>query len=356
MTIINNCNSRNGRNARLGFFGLALAACMPLFSSLALAQSTSDSLVRAVGHIALTVSDLDRSITFFRDVLTFTVEADHEITGDNYDRIYGIFGVRMRATTMRLGGETIQLRQFLTPRGRPMPDDSRSNDRWFQHIAIIVSDMDQAFEHLRTCKVEFASTGPQTLPTWNKGAAGIKAFYFRDPDGHFLEVLAFPRDKGSAKWHAPTDRLFLGIDHTAIVVADTAASLRLYRDTLGLQVVGETENYGVEQDHLNHVFGARLRITTLRARAGPAIEFLEYITPRDGRPYPADSRSSDVWEWAIHMQVDDVASATKNLRRTGSYWVSPGVQEANTTELGFSRAVLARDVDGHTLLFNQPCP
>lgn len=318
------------------------------------AQSAAAPLVRAVGTIAITVEDLDRSVAFFQDVLTFERGAEHELTGDTYDRLYGVFGVRLRTVDLRLGDERIQLRQFLTPRGRPMPDDSRSNDRWFQHIAIIVSDMDKAFAHLRAHKVEFASTGPQTLPSWNRSAAGIKAFYFRDPDDHFLEILAFPPDKGASKWHAPSNRLFLGIDHTAIVVGDTDASLRLYRDALGLQVVGESENYGVEQDHLNHVFGARLRITTLRAQAGPAIEFLEYITPRNGRPYPPDSRPTDIWEWAIHLQVDDVVSAANNLRRAGSSWVSSGDQSATVSETGYPRAQLARDVDGHALLIYQP--
>ena len=76
--------------------------------------------------------------------------------------------------------------------------------------------------------------------------------------------------------------LFLGIDHTAIVVSDTGKSLAFYRDLLGLRVAGESENYGVEQEHLNQVFGARLHITGLRAEHGPGIEFLEYITPPGG--------------------------------------------------------------------------
>ena len=59
-----------------------------------------------------------------------------------------------------------------------------------------------------------------------------------------------------------------GIDHTAIVVANTEASLKFYRDALGLQIAGTSENYGTEQEHLNNVFGARLRITSLRAGSG----------------------------------------------------------------------------------------
>jgi catechol 2,3-dioxygenase-like lactoylglutathione lyase family enzyme len=69
--------------------------------------------------------------------------------------------------------------------------------------------------------------------------------------------------------------MFLGIDHTAIVVGNTDASLSFYRDMLGLRVAGESENYGTEQEHLNNVFGAQLRITSLRAAAGPGIELLE---------------------------------------------------------------------------------
>src|SRR5262249_40835810 len=149
------------------------------------------------------------------------------------------------------------------------------------------SDMDRAYQRLRQYKVEHASTGPQTLPDWNKNAAGIRAFYFKDPDDHALEILWFPPDKGDAKWHRKEEKLFLGIDHTAILVNNTDLSLSFYRDTLGLKQVGASENYGVEQEHLNTVFGARLRITSLRASSGPGGKFLEYLAPRDGRPYPA---------------------------------------------------------------------
>ena len=139
----------------------------------------------------------------------------------------------MRVVRLRLGDEQIELTEYLAPRGRPVPVDSRSNDRWFQHVAIIVSRHGRAYARLREHKVEHASPEPQRLPDWNTNAGGIKAFYFKDPDGHPLEILQFPAGKGDPKWQRPTDRLFLGIDHTAIVVGDTEASLRFYRDALG---------------------------------------------------------------------------------------------------------------------------
>src|SRR4029450_7647770 len=123
----------------------------------------------------MTVSDIDRSVAFFKDVLTFEPVSDIEVAGQEYDRLQGVFGTRMRIVGMRLGDEQIELTQYLAPRGRPIPVDSRSNDRWFQHIAIIVSDMDKAYQHLRAHKIRHASTSPQTIPASNKAAAGIRA-------------------------------------------------------------------------------------------------------------------------------------------------------------------------------------
>ena len=96
----------------------------------------------------------------------------------------------------------------------------------------------------------------------------------------------FLRTRARRSGTGHTDKLFLGIDHTAIVVWDTDASLKFYRDLLGMHVAGESENYGTEQEHLNNVFGAHLRITALRGASGPGIELLEYLAPRDGRPFP----------------------------------------------------------------------
>lgn len=311
-------------------------------------------LVQAVDAVGMTVSDVDRSAAFFSDVLSFEKVSDVEVADDRYEHLQGVFGLRMRVVRMRLGEESIELTEYLAPRGRPLPVDSRSNDHWFQHVAIIVSDMDRAYQWLRAHRVEHASSGPQLLPSWNRNAAGIRAFYFKDPDGHALEILQFPADKGAAKWHRPSDRLFLGIDHTAIVVNDTDASLRFYRDALGMTVAGESENYGTEQEHLNNVHGARLRITGLRAASGPGIEFLEYLAPRDGRPAPPDLHANDLAHWQTRLTTTDVARADETLRAEKFELVSPGTVETPDAELGFHRGLLVRDPDGHVMQLVSP--
>ena len=327
--------------------GLLLAAS--LLTTTALAQQSPARLVQAVDSVGITVSDMDRSVEFYAKVLTFEKVSDVEVWGDAYEHLQGVFGLRMRVVRMRLGDEFIELTEYLAPKGRPIPVDSRSNDRWFQHVAIIVSDMDRAYAWLRQHKVQHASTGPQRLPDWNKNASGIRAFYFRDPDGHNLEILQFPPDKGDPRWHRLTNRLFLGVDHTAIVVGDTDASLTFYRDVLGLKVVGESENYGPEQERLNNVFGARLRITTLRAAAGPAIEFLEYLSPRDGRPFPLDHRANDLAHWQTRLVTADVGAVAQDLRAGKASFVSPGVTSLPEGMLGFTKGFRVRDPDGHVM-------
>ena len=317
-------------------------------------DQTSSPPIHGVSEVGMVVSDMNRSVDFYSSILGFDKIADVEADGAGVERLDGLFGARVRIVRMRLGAETLELTEFLAPQGRPIPLDSRSNDRWFQHIAIITSDMDAAYRRLRDHNVRHASSGPQTLPSYITAAAGIRAFYFRDPDNHFLEVLQFPPDKGDAKWHAQRGKLFLGIDHTAIVVADTEESLRFYRGVLGMRVAGESENYGTEQEHLNNVFGARLRITSLRAAQGPGVELLEYLAPRTGHAMPADSQSDDAWAWETTVAFENAEDMESRLRGAKAAFVSPGVVSLESEDLGFRRGFLVRDPDGHLVRVTQP--
>jgi catechol 2,3-dioxygenase-like lactoylglutathione lyase family enzyme len=344
----------------VGAVALAFALAVAAPASGAGAKDGGPNAVEAVGAVGLTVADLDRSIRFYRDVLSFNVVGQTETLGPELEQLEGVFGAHVRSARLKLGAEEIVLTEYLTPRGRPVPLDMRSNDRAFQHLAIVVSDMPRAYQSLRDHRVRYVSTAPQTLPAWNKAAAGIAAFYFADPDDHTLELIWFPPGKGDPRWQRPgggsaaTGRpLFLGIDHTAIAVADTARSLRFYRDALGFRVAGESENYGTEQEHLNNVAGAHLRITGLRAASGPGIELLEYLAPRDGRPAPADLRANDLSHWQTLLRAPDPSAATARALGAGGVATSPAITEIDDTVFAFHRARLIRDPDGHGLLVSQ---
>lgn len=301
----------------------------------------------AVTDVGMTVADLDRSIAFFTGVLGFELGERAEGDGSEVERLTGVFGARVLTARLRLGREVLELTQYLAPEGRPVPIDGRANDRWFQHIAIVVRDMDEAYRVLRRAKARHASTGPQTLPASNAAAGGIRAFYFKDPDGHHLELIWFPPGKGDPRWQAPTERLFLGIDHTAIVVEDTERSLRFYRDLLGFAVAGHSRNFGIEQERLNNVEGASLRITGLRLREGPGVELLEYLAPRDGRPYPSDARPNDLIHWQTTVAVG--AGPVLDLVATSG---APRISRAGRG--GFRGGVMVRDPDGHPVRMVEP--
>lgn len=282
------------------------------FLALCLALAQGVRAGEAVGCLELNVSSAESLSAFYTSVLEFT-RADSE-------RRDGVKQIRLA-----LGSECVELREHEAMRGRPIESGARSNDLGFQHMALVVRDMDQAYAKLHAARVRQTSPEPQRIPGWNTAAAGIRALYFRDPDGHDLELIWFPAGKGDPRWQAPSERLFLGIDHTAIAVGDTPRSVAFYRDRLGLRIAGESENYGPEQERLNGVFGSRVRITGLRARRGIGIELLEYLSPADGRPARADVQPNDLAFWVTTVQVEDPRA------------------------LGVAAGDLLRDPDGHAL-------
>jgi catechol 2,3-dioxygenase-like lactoylglutathione lyase family enzyme len=334
----------------LALFALVLGVPVVFTTSVCAAHGGPDKpLVSGVASVGMSVEDLDRSVEFYSRVLSFNKIREVELSGEPWEHLEGVFGLRIRVAWLQLGSEQIELREYLAPKGRPVPTVSLSNDRWFQHIAIITSDMDRAYNWLRQNKVRHVSSGPQLLPGYLKAAAGIRAFYFADPDGHPLEVLQFPSGKGDVKWHQTTSQLFLGVDHTAIVVGHTEASLKFYRDVLGFKVAGESENYGPEQEQLNSVFGARLRITSLKASSGPGIELLEYLAPTNGRSMPEDEHANDLVHHETCLVTEDIELASRSLRQARFAFISSAIVPFPKAEAGFHSALLVRDPDGHPM-------
>ncbi len=116
-----------------------------------------------------------------------------------------------------------------------------------------------------------------------------------------------------------------------------------------LRVVGESENYGVEQEHLNQVFGARLHITALRAEQGPGIEFLEYITPPGGRALPASAKSNDLIFWHTDLLADGFNDLASRLREREIRFVSTRLPDLSGNSASSLNTVIVRDPDGHAL-------
>src|SRR5215470_20293017 len=97
----------------------AILALTFLCASSSFAQKSG--LIDGVDAIGITVSDMDRALDFYSRVLTFQKVSDVEVTGENYEHLEGVFGLRARVVRMQLGAEAIELTEYLAPKGRPIP-------------------------------------------------------------------------------------------------------------------------------------------------------------------------------------------------------------------------------------------
>ena len=310
--------------------------------------------VERLAMIGFTVADVDREATFFTQVLSFEKVSDFRVTGSEYDKMEGVFNTNMRIVHLKLGEQMVELTQYISPpTGRPIPVPSYSNDEWFEHMAIVVRDMDAAYKILQENNVQQISANPITIPESNPGAAGIKAVKFRDPEGHDLELIYFPPGKADPAWQKPTNQVFLGLSHTAMTVDSTEKGVAFYRDLLGFDVGGVTFNTGVTQEVLDDLFNDTCLVTPIMPSSQPPhIEFLDYKTPPGGRLMPVDTKANDLWHWQTTLVTKDIQAVTDRLRKAGAQFVTPdivSIPQETQAELGFKKALMVRDPNGHAI-------
>lgn len=301
-----------------------------------------------MGRISFTTADADRLGLFYQHAFGFEAMEPEHRGGAAFARLTGVEGAQARARPFRLGEEMIELLAF-TPRGAAYPADIGCNDTRFQHVAIVVADMETAYLRLCGCPGWTAITtpAPQRLPA---ASGAVTAFKFRDPEGHPLELIAFPPDNVPPRWREAPHRHgpCLGIDHSAIVVSGMAPSVAFYQQVLGFSVGSGTLNRGREQEQLDAVPGAVVEVTALNPGAENSLhlELLCYRSPERLRGRPAALRSNDIAATRIALEVDDLPALEHRLAAADVRFIS-----AATVALRDDRpALLIRDPDGHALL------
>jgi catechol 2,3-dioxygenase-like lactoylglutathione lyase family enzyme len=304
--------------------------------------------VMGIGRISFTTADADRLASFYRQAFGFEAMETEHYGGESFARLTGVEGAQASALPLRLGEQTIELLAF-TRHGAPYPADIGCDDPRFQHIAIVVADMETAY--LRLCAsggwTAITRPAPQRLPA---SSGAVTAFKFRDPEGHPLELIEFPPDNVPPRWRqAPhRDGPFLGIDHSAIVVSGTAQSAAFYQQILGFSVTGGSLNRGRAQERLDAVPGAVVEVTALDPGSAnpPHLELLCYRSPGPARGVPAALPSNDIAATRLTLEVDDVPALEHRLAAARVRFISAG-----TVALRDNRpALLVRDPDGHALL------
>ncbi len=297
-------------------------------------------------RVSRTVSDLAQAAAFHCDALGFRVvrETMHDTAA--WGELMGVPGARGRAVTLRLAAQELELVEF-DPPGALYPPATTTSDPSFQHIALVVSDIDAAYERLRNFRHEpISEGGPVQLPPTS---GSVLAYKFRDADGHPLELIQFPEAGANAIWQQRKERgrgLFLGIDHSAIVVCDLERSADFYSRTLGVRVAAHTVNSGPAQQRLDRAPDVVVDVVALQpAIAGPPhVELLGYRHPAC-RPMQR-TRSNDIAADRLVLEVVATPGWAEVLRDAGSELVSPGAVEWPPGR----RAALLRDPTGHLLL------
>ncbi len=301
-----------------------------------------------IDRVTLIVSDLDRSEDDYVTTFACSVER-HNAIEPSVTSVLGIPEASGRRSLLRLGRERIELLEFTDSMGRPYPCDSTSTDIWFQHMAIVVSDMTAAHQRVMA-QPRFrpvSRAGPVRLP---EESGGVMAFKFRDHDGHPLELIAFPEARGPSEWHnADSTGSFLGIDHTAIGISDSRISTRFFRSVFGFRAGPSTENRGPEQAQLDDVDEVQVSVTQLaKDLPAPRMELLQYHVGTR-RPIPRDTASNDIAATHSVVQVTSLDATADALARCGAPLSSGDLMTLD----GDIPAALVSGPDGHRFLVEE---
>jgi catechol 2,3-dioxygenase-like lactoylglutathione lyase family enzyme len=142
-------------------------------------------MIKSLHHTAISVTDLDRSIQFYRDLLGMTLEwrIDHR-RSETLEEVVGLKNVDVSYAMLSGWGGRIELFQYHSPQGEPYPADRPVSDKGITHIAFQVEDIDGLYKKLVSHGVIFNSP-PKLI------RSGVKVGYFHDPDGVTLEIIQY---------------------------------------------------------------------------------------------------------------------------------------------------------------------
>ncbi|HEY2139028.1 MAG TPA: VOC family protein [Chthoniobacterales bacterium] len=141
--------------------------------------------ILAADHTGITVSKLERSLVFWRDVLGFELSHRAHQTGELASEITGVEGAEILIAVLKAPGHKIELLEYRAPADR-VRSDLRPCDIGSVHIALSVDDLDAVLQTIAASGWKPAGK-PQTLTVGPN--AGKRVIYVRDPDGTIIEFM-----------------------------------------------------------------------------------------------------------------------------------------------------------------------
>lgn len=144
--------------------------------------------MKAVTHIGLTVSDIDKSVAFYKDILKLDYVGEMKMQGEETDRLFNDKNLEVRVAYLKAkeGMTQIELIQFVNKEIREDKADLFKTS--ISEICFEVDDIDMWYDYLTEHGVECLSK-PQAFDSREYGFGISKAIYFKDPDGIILELM-----------------------------------------------------------------------------------------------------------------------------------------------------------------------
>ncbi|HEX8898744.1 MAG TPA: VOC family protein [Chthoniobacterales bacterium] len=145
--------------------------------------------ILAADHTGITVSDLERSLKFWRDVLGFELSHRAHQKGELAEQVTGVAGAEILIAVVKAPGHKIELLEYRAPADRKRQNDLRPCDVGSVHVALTLDNLDAVLETIAASGWKAAGK-PQTLTTGPN--AGKRVVYVRDPDGTTIEFMQWP--------------------------------------------------------------------------------------------------------------------------------------------------------------------
>jgi catechol 2,3-dioxygenase-like lactoylglutathione lyase family enzyme len=290
-------------------------------------------------RVSITVADLAGTAAFYRHALMLDVGPEQALGDPAWNALLGLDeGTTARAVDVTVGEKVLKLVAF-DPPGKPYPAERASNDQWFEHVALVTGDITAVWARLEQNSPGVITKGDPVLLPPNTGS--VTAFKFRDPEGHPLELISFPKGVGDAQWQQGAAGI-RGYDHTAVSVINVNRSTAFYTELLGFHVGGRSLNVGPEQDRVDDLKGCEVDVVALQPAAAltPHVELLHY------RTLTADVKANDVASARQVHEVDDLDRLVGRLEAAGVTFVCPGI----VTLGNGGKAATIRDPDGHMIV------
>jgi catechol 2,3-dioxygenase-like lactoylglutathione lyase family enzyme len=299
--------------------------------------------VTRVFHLNVNCSNLERSLTFYRDLLGLQTVVRTTPAEPQPGAAFGLETAQWDAWILAdgrgLDGVAIDLLEWQVPppTGKPY---AKANELGLARIGITTSDIDAAYERLVTAGVDCYGA-PHSVDV--EGVPPMKAFVCEDPDGTLIELMS-----------GETDRVSVAI----VNVSDFERSIEFYEQVLGFKTLarfgsGERDGSGLRLGPT--VDWEMAYLDDPRGQLQFAVDLVHWNQPPvAGRPYES---ANHLGIYRMAFQTDDIDEAYDGLCTAGVHCVSPPVTLRMGPGIPDLRALLFPDPDGTMLeLIEAPRP